>query len=130
MPSMIPYLRMYLNEVTSFLMLGELIYPHLSKTATSSPKVKVFVGAPSGLSSSSPTSSLVASITIEEFFASGVLSTCFPRRVRLRSLKSWYSPCFIGDVHPHESCDLCQRHNISWPHRSQRKQVESCTSCI
>src|SRR5450759_4290131 len=45
MPSMTPYLRMYLNEVTSFLILGELIYLHLSRTGTSSSKVKVFVGA-------------------------------------------------------------------------------------
>jgi hypothetical protein len=43
---------MYLNEVTSFLMLGELIYLYLSKTGTNSSKVKVFVGTPSGLSSS------------------------------------------------------------------------------
>jgi hypothetical protein len=94
MPSMTPYLRMYLNEVTSFLMLGELIYLHLSKTGTSSSKVKVFVGAPSGLNSSSPMSSLVASITIEEFVACGVLTTYSARRVRLRSLKSWYSLFF------------------------------------
>jgi hypothetical protein len=67
MPSMIPYLRMYLNEVTSFLMLGEFIYLHLSRTGTRTSKVKVFAGAPSGLSSSSPKSSLVAFITIEEF---------------------------------------------------------------
>jgi hypothetical protein len=83
MPSMTPYLRMYLNEVTSFLMLGELIYLYLSRMGTSSSKVKVFAGAPSGLSSSSPTSSLVASIMIEEFVACGVLSTCSARRVRL-----------------------------------------------
>jgi hypothetical protein len=88
MPSMTPYLRIYLNEVTSFLMLGELIYLYLSRTGTSSSKVKVFAGTPSGLSSNSPTSSLVASITIEEFVACGVLSTCFSRSVRLRSLKS------------------------------------------
>src|SRR5450759_576965 len=96
MPSMTPYLRMYLNEVTSFLMLGELIYLYLSRTGTSSSRVKVFVGAPSGLSSSSPRSSLVASITIEEFVACGVLSTYSARRLRLRSLKSWYSPFFTG----------------------------------
>jgi hypothetical protein len=88
MPSMTPYLRMYVNEVTSFLMLGELIYLHLLRTGTSSSKVKVFAGAPSGLSNSSPRSSLVACITIEEFVACGVLSTCSARRVRLQSLKS------------------------------------------
>jgi hypothetical protein len=64
---------MYLNEVISFLILGELIYLHLSKTGTNSSKVKVFVGAPS--------STLVASITIEEFATCGVLSTCSSRRV-------------------------------------------------
>src|SRR5450759_1626809 len=63
MPSMTPDLLMYLNEVPSFLMLGELIYLHLSRTGTSSSKVKVFVGAPASLSSSSPRSSLAVSYT-------------------------------------------------------------------
>jgi hypothetical protein len=75
MPSMMPNLHMYMNEVTSFLMLGELIYLHFSRTSTKSSKVKVFASVPLGLSSNSPTTSLVASITIEEFVACGVLST-------------------------------------------------------
>ena len=75
MPNMTPYLYMYLNEVTLFLMLGELIYLYLSRTAINSSKVKVFEGAPSGLNNNSPISSFVASITIEEFVACEVLST-------------------------------------------------------
>jgi hypothetical protein len=67
MPSMTPYLCMYLNEVTSFLMLGELIYLHLSRTGTNSSKVKVFAGTPSGLSNSSPRSSLVARLSCGRF---------------------------------------------------------------
>ena len=96
MPSMIPYLRIYLNEVTSFLMLDKFKYLHLSRMGTSLSKVKVFAGVPSGFGYSAPTSSLVAFITIEEFVVCGVLSTYSLRRVRLRCLNSWYSPFFIG----------------------------------
>jgi hypothetical protein len=49
MPSMTPNLRINLNAVTSFLMLGELIYLHFSRTGTSSSRSYFRTGAPSRL---------------------------------------------------------------------------------
>jgi hypothetical protein len=66
MPSMTPNLQIYLNAVMSFLMLGELIYLHFSRIGTSSSKSNFLTGAPSGSISDSPTSSLLASMTMAE----------------------------------------------------------------
>jgi hypothetical protein len=78
---MTPNLRMYLNAVMSFLILGKLMYLHLSSIGTSSSRSNFLVDARSGSNKSSPTSSLVASMTIVELVALGVFSTCSLIRV-------------------------------------------------
>jgi hypothetical protein len=81
MLSMTPNLCKFLNVVTLFKILGELMYFYLSRMGTNSSRLKVFFGAPWGHNSSSSTSSLVASITIAEFVACGVLSTYSLKRI-------------------------------------------------
>ena len=86
-PSIIPNLHIYLNAVTLFLMLGEPIYLYLSRTTINSSKSYFLAGIPSGSDKSSPTSSLVASITIAKLVAVGVLLTYFPMKAHVPRCK-------------------------------------------
>ena len=75
MLSMTPKRRKYLNVLTSFRILGELMNLHFSRTGINSWRPNRVGVAPSGRSSISPRNSLLASKTIAEFVPDGFRST-------------------------------------------------------